>query len=138
MESHVRLLGFIPDDRLAAHYQSADLFVLPTQALEGFGLVTTEALACGVPVVGTPVGATPEILGGLDARLVAPGTTPDDLAHAILGYLDGEWSADLTPERLHQFVAGRYTWEKHVAETETAYHSVLRACRETNGGGTHV
>ena len=127
MEAHVRLLGFIPDDALAAHYQAADLFVLPTLALEGFGLVTVEALACGLPVVGTPVGATPEILGGLDKRLVAPGTAPDALAQAILGYLDGDWSGDLTPDRLHQFVARLYTWEQHVIETEKVYYSLLRA-----------
>ena len=138
MANHVKLLGFIPDDRLAAHYQAAHLFVLPTVALEGFGLVTTEALACGVPVVGTPVGATPEILGGLDKRLVAPGTTPGALAHAILSYLGGGWSADLTPERLHRFVAHRYTWERHVAETEKAYRSALNAGKAAHLGVTSL
>ena len=49
LEHHVRLVGFIPDEQLASFYQAADLFVLPTVALEGFGLVTTEALACGTP-----------------------------------------------------------------------------------------
>ena len=127
LEAHVRLLGFIPDDALAAHYQAADLFVLPTLALEGFGLVTVEALACGLPVVGTPVGATPEILEGLDKRLIAPGIAPDALAQAILGFLDGDWSADLTPERLHRFVAQHYTWDQHVADTEKVYHSLLSA-----------
>ena len=127
LEAHVRLLGFIPDDALAAHYQAADLFVLPTLALEGFGLVTVEALACGLPVVGTPVGATPEILEGLDKRLVAPGIAPDALAQAILGFLDGDWSADLTPERLHRFVAQHYTWDQHIADTEKVYHSLLSA-----------
>ena len=136
MTGHVRMLGFIPDADLAAHYQAADLFVLPTLALEGFGLVTAEALACGLAVVGTPVGATPEILGGLDDRLVAQGTAPEDLSRAILDYFRGDWAAELTPARLHGFVAGRYTWERHVAETEKAYLSLLgglpprRAARE--------
>lgn len=125
MADHVRLLGFIPDDRLAAHYQAADLFVLPTLALEGFGLVTTEALACGVPVVGTPVGATPEILGGLDARLIAPGPCPEDLARTILGFLQGEWADGLTPERLHRFVRENYAWERHVASVEALYASLV-------------
>ena len=125
MTGHVQMLGFIPNLELAAHYQAADLFVLPTAALEGFGLVTAEALACGLAVVGTPVGATPEILGGLDDRLVALGTAPEDLSRAILGYLQGDWAAHLTPARLHGFVAARYTWERHVAETERVYRSLL-------------
>ena len=125
MTGHIQMLGFIPNLELAAHYQAADLFVLPTAALEGFGLVTAEALACGLAVVGTPVGATPEILGGLDDRLVALGTAPEDLSQAILGYLQGDWAAHLTPARLHGFVAARYTWERHVAETERVYRSLL-------------
>src|SRR5206468_2298455 len=65
-------------------YASADLFVLPTQALEGFGLVTLEALACGTPVVGTPVGATPGLLTPLDGALVTDGPRADELAAAIV------------------------------------------------------
>ncbi len=83
LQNHVRLLGFIPDEQLSGYYQAANLFVLPTLALEGFGLVTTEALASGVPVIGTPVGATPEILSLLDPRLIAAGTQPADLAQQL-------------------------------------------------------
>lgn len=66
----VRFLGFVPDEMLPCYYQAADFFVLPTRALEGFGLVTIEALACGTPVLGTPIGATPEILTPLDRSLL--------------------------------------------------------------------
>ncbi len=68
----VTLTGRIDDNALVRHYQAADLFALPTQAYEGFGMVTLEALACGTPVVGTPVGATPEIpVAPLDPALVS-------------------------------------------------------------------
>jgi len=68
LADHVKFLGFVPDAELPRYYQAADLFVLPTRELEGFGLVTVEALACGTPVLGTPVGATPEILRALCPR----------------------------------------------------------------------
>lgn len=126
----VRLAGFIPDDRLAAYYQAADLFVLPTMALEGFGLVTTEALASGVPVIGTPVGATPEILSALDPRLVAGGTSPEALAERIMSFLDGGWADELTPQRLRQFVLDRYTWDRHVAGIEEVYREVAGSARQ--------
>lgn len=124
LDNHVRLVGFIPDDRLAGYYQASDLFVLPTLALEGFGLVTTESLACGVPVLGTPVGATPEILGDLDSRLIASGVTPDALASAVLAFLQGDWKRELTAERLRRHVMDHYTWERHVDAVEAVYQEV--------------
>lgn len=125
LQDNVRLLGFIPDDRLAAHYQAADLFVLPTLALEGFGLVTTEALACGTPVLGTPVGATPELLAPLDRRLVAAGADAPSLAQAIAGFLHSRWRHALTPECLHTYVRDHYTWDRHTLRTEQVYESLV-------------
>ena len=84
LNDHVRFVGFVPDEQLPLYYQAADLFVLPTRELEGFGLVTVEALACGTPVLGTPVGATPEILLPLRSDLIFPGTDPDAIAQLIL------------------------------------------------------
>ena len=49
-------MGFVPEDDLVSHYQASDQFVLPTAEPEGFGPVTAEALACGIPVPGTQVG----------------------------------------------------------------------------------
>ena len=80
----VLFVGPVADDsRLADWYRAADLFVLPTTAYEGFGMATVEALATGTPVVGTAIGATPELLSPLDPRLVAPSADPGALAAAI-------------------------------------------------------
>ncbi|MEB3329077.1 MAG: glycosyltransferase family 4 protein [Candidatus Sericytochromatia bacterium] len=68
----VTLLGRLTDEALVARYQAADLAVLPTLGLEGFGLATVEALACGTPVIGTDAGATPEVLAPLEPSLVVP------------------------------------------------------------------
>ncbi|MEW1956543.1 glycosyltransferase family 4 protein [Kineococcus sp. NPDC059986] len=80
--------GFVAEEDLPALYRSADLFVLPTLEMEGFGIVTLEAFASGLPVVATPVGANPEVAGSLDARTVAASTSPADLAAAVLRGLD--------------------------------------------------
>ena len=90
----VLFVGPVSDDvRLADWYRAADLFVLPTTAYEGFGMATVEALASGTPVVGTAIGATPELLAPLDPRLVAPTAEPEALAAAIadaLGFASTE------------------------------------------------
>jgi glycosyltransferase involved in cell wall biosynthesis len=81
------LLGRIPEDQLVGRYQQADLVVLPTQELEGFGLTTAEALACGTPVLGTPAGATPEILRPVDSALLSGGSDPGQIAQAAIALL---------------------------------------------------
>lgn len=87
LDSRVILKGFIPENELAAWYQCADLVVMPTYTLEGFGLVTIEALACGTPVLGTPVGATPEILAPVDPRLLSKGNDAHSIAEALTNIL---------------------------------------------------
>lgn len=66
----VRFEGYVPEALLPLVYRAADLFVVPTIVLEGFGLVVIEALACGTPVLVTPVGGLPEVVSGLEPRLV--------------------------------------------------------------------
>jgi len=85
----VLFVGPVSDDaRLVDWYRAADLFVLPTTAYEGFGMATVESLASGTPVVGTAIGATPELLAPLDPRLVAPTADPEALASTIADALD--------------------------------------------------
>jgi len=88
LAAHVRFLGFVPDADLPLYYQAADAFVLPTRELEGFGLVTVEALACGTPVLGTPIGATPELLDPLDPALVFDAATPEAIGARLVAFLE--------------------------------------------------
>lgn len=83
LTDRVQLLGFVPEKQLCRYYQSADLVVMPTSELEGFGLVTVEALAAGAPVLGTPVGALPEVLRRIDPFLVTDGAAATDLAEGL-------------------------------------------------------
>jgi glycosyltransferase involved in cell wall biosynthesis len=75
----VRFLGRVDDELLPTYYRAADVCVIPSRSLEGFGLVALEALACGTPVIATDVGGLPEALDGLGHDLVV---TADDV-HAL-------------------------------------------------------
>ncbi|MEM2567903.1 MAG: glycosyltransferase family 4 protein [Candidatus Bathyarchaeia archaeon] len=87
LEANIQFLGFIPENKLVKYYQAADLFVLPTLVLEGFGLSTIEALSCGTPVVATPVAANPEVLEALGKEFISGDTTPEALAERIIWFL---------------------------------------------------
>jgi glycosyltransferase involved in cell wall biosynthesis len=61
--------------RLIELFRDADLFVLPTRA-ECYGLVIPEAMACGLPVISSPIGAIPELVhDGITGYLVRPRST---------------------------------------------------------------
>lgn len=124
LSSRVLFSGFVPEEQLPDYYRAADLAVIPTRELEGFGLATVEALACGTPVVGTPVGATPEILGPLEPSLVTHDTTAEAIAHGIVELLSRD-VGDL-PERCRQHVLEMYTWERSAAELEAVIRGVVR------------
>jgi glycosyltransferase involved in cell wall biosynthesis len=89
-QDRVYFLGALPKDTLWNFYRALDLFVLPSLTTPGwteqFGAVLAEAMACGVPVIGSDSGAIPEVIG--DAGLVVEEQNPTALAEAIwkLGY----------------------------------------------------
>lgn len=92
LQEYVRLLGRITDEELLAQFAEATCFVLPTLDLEGLGIATLEALHSGLPAIGTPAGATPELLGLIDARLIANSTSAEDIAERM------EWFCGLSTE----------------------------------------
>jgi glycosyltransferase involved in cell wall biosynthesis len=78
----VRFLGELPRDETLAEIASARIFCLPSRR-EPFGLVLLEAMALGVPVVGSRVGGIPEIIrSGIDGLLVEP-DSPSQLAASL-------------------------------------------------------
>lgn len=78
----VRFLGSLDRAGVAQRYREADLFTLPSSA-EAFGNVFAEALASGLPIVGSTVGGIPELVEhGTNGLLIPPGD-PQALAQAI-------------------------------------------------------
>ena len=92
LTDHVRLLGYVPDDDLPYLYRAADLNVVPTVALEGFGLVAAESLAAGVPAMVTKIGGLPEVVAGLSQDLMFASPRPQDLAEGLIEALLGQRS----------------------------------------------
>jgi glycosyltransferase involved in cell wall biosynthesis len=89
LQNNVGLLGFVPENSLASVYQAADLSVVPTMALEGFGLVAVESLAAGTPALVTPIGGLPEVVAGLSPSLVFRSFSAADIADGIMAALSG-------------------------------------------------
>jgi glycogen(starch) synthase len=123
LEENVQLIGFVPEESLPLAYAAADASIVPTLALEGFGLITAESLASGTPVLGTPVGATPEILTPLDANLVFADPTAKAMAHRLRDILCGRVAL---PERsVCRSYAERYGWPSVIPKIIGIYQEAI-------------
>jgi glycosyltransferase involved in cell wall biosynthesis len=105
----VSVLGRVPVAELPQYYRQAAVFCLPTKR-EPFGIVVVEAMAYGLPVVTTNLGAMPDmVIPGENGALVEPGSV-DQLASALLALLDDPATIRRYGARSRE-IAARYTWE---------------------------
>lgn len=119
LQGKVILAGKVSIEDLPRYYHAADLFVLSTQAYEGLGIATLEALACGLPTIGTPVGATPEILKKINPELVVDGTGPVALAEGVIDLLSlSEKELSILGKKARKVVEEHYDWDKTVDQLE--------------------
>jgi glycosyltransferase involved in cell wall biosynthesis len=124
LKEHVRLLGFVPDEVLPLLYRAADLNVVPTQSLEGFGLVAAEALAAGTPSLVTPVGGLPEVVRGLSAKLVFASTRRSDIEEHLTQVLSG--SVQLPSEMAcREYAADQFSPKLMAARVAAVYRELV-------------
>lgn len=112
-------LGSIPHHQLPTYYGLADVFVHPAVWNEPFGMVLTEAMGCGLPVVSTQVGGIPEIVvDGETGLLVQPGDS-DELGAAICKLLSSDELRQNMGRRGWERVRSRFTWESTSSTLES-------------------
>jgi glycosyltransferase involved in cell wall biosynthesis len=111
IERAVEWLGFVPEDRLAATYASADVFVTPS-TYETQGITVLEALACGAPVA-VPDLPVFDLLGGSVERFASGDA--ESLAAAIRRALDPDEERALVAESVVQHASARAMAERLLA-----------------------
>lgn len=112
LTKNVIFLGNLTPNKLTLYYQAADLFLLPTIELEGFGLVILEAWASALPVLGTPVGAIPEVLSPITPEFILKDCTPDTMFASLKKIADEPEKLSLTGKKCYEYVTQNYSWPK--------------------------
>ena len=103
----VRFTGRISDEALALSYEAADLFVLPTVALECFGLITLEAFAFGCPVLSTDSCALPETMQPILPDFIVPAGNVLALQQKVDDFLTGKL-VPVPAEKLVEYLTEKY------------------------------
>jgi D-inositol-3-phosphate glycosyltransferase len=122
LQDSVTFAGRIVQDRLPLYYSAADVLVVPS-FYESFGLVGLEALACGTPVVATPVGAMESILQQGRTGQVVTEAAPRLLADAIEAFLPNKARKTVSAADIRASVL-QFSWSKVAAALAAEYAGV--------------
>jgi len=120
----IRFVGHLTQEKLAELYGVCDVFAMPSRS-EPFGLAALEAMACGLPVVGTSAGGLDDIITPEVGRLV-PVDDPMALAEGILAILglDGAVKNEMR-RRCTSHVETHFSWAATAERTEQVYLECL-------------
>jgi glycosyltransferase involved in cell wall biosynthesis len=121
-------LGFVPDEDLPLAYRAADVTIMPSETLEGFGLSAAESLAAGTPVLVTPVGGLPEVVRGLDPKLILPDATAAAIANALSAAL-ADPSTLPSAEACRTYAQQTFDWHVIAARIAAVYADAVAAKR---------
>lgn len=120
---NIKLTGEVPGEQVKAEMLKSDLLLFPTRT-EGFPYVIIEAMACGLPIIATPVGAIPEIIENSGGILV-PVNDVKAVAEAVISLQDKE-SRQQMADWNRQKVKCNYTAEKVMGRLFEIYHGDLQ------------
>ncbi|MFF4880531.1 glycosyltransferase [Micromonospora sp. NPDC000668] len=126
----VRLVGAVPREEMGRWYRSADLLVAAPW-YEPFGLTPLEAMACGVPVVGTAVGGIRDTVVDGTTGLLVPARDPRALAAAIQRLLNDRIRRFAYATAARERVRSRYSWAVTAERLAEVYGEVAAVRRPT-------
>jgi glycosyltransferase involved in cell wall biosynthesis len=124
IKESVTFLGHIPHENLPHQYQQADLFVLPSLA-ESFGQVFAEAMACGLPIIGSTTGGIPEVVGSHQQEWLIPPGDVSALAKKISKLLALSDQRQKLRETNPDYVRNHLTWSHCAQAYLELYQSLI-------------
>jgi len=117
--------GKIPQSEVPHYYAMSDIVVVPSLQ-EGFGLVVSEAMACGKPVIGTKVGGiTDQLIDGYNGFLVQP-RSPAEIAEKILFLVDHPKEAKRMGSNGRKMVEEKFDVERRIDKILLLYRKLSR------------
>ena len=120
LQDIVEFHGIIQSGDLPKHLASADIFVRPSRS-EGLGTAFLEAMAVGLPIIGTSVGGIPDFLDDLVTGLFCKVDDPKDLAEKIKTLIDDPELRKKLSANGRKLVEEKYNWDKIALQMEEIF-----------------
>jgi len=117
------LLGSIPPDDAPKYLAASDIFIRPSLS-EGLGSAFLEAMAAGVPIIGTRVGGIPDFLVDGETGLFCEAQNPQSIAEKIKLLLADETLRQKLITNGKKLVAEKYNWNIIVKQMEEIFNKI--------------
>lgn len=124
LENEIFFLGAVPYEEIPGYLRASDLFVRASRS-EGMGNSFIEALACGIPIIGTAVGGIPDIIKDGETGVFASVDDAGDLAKKIIMFMkDGKLGSRLARNG-RAMVLERFSWDSIAKSYEAVFTEAL-------------
>jgi glycosyltransferase involved in cell wall biosynthesis len=107
----VKIMGWIPHQDLPKYLNEMKILVLPSFT-EGLPNIMLEAMACGTPVLATPVGAIPDVIKDGETGFLLRSNDPKHIAERIIELLNKPELLEKVSVNAYNFVRGNFSYEK--------------------------
>jgi phosphatidylinositol alpha-mannosyltransferase len=124
--AQITFLGLVSEEDKARMLRSVDIYVAPNTGGESFGMILTEAMAAGTPVVASDLDAFRRVMDGGRAGVLFPAGSVSSLTEAIAGLLDGPDERAAVAERASEVVA-EYDWPVVARRVLEVYNLAVEA-----------
>ncbi|WP_333786978.1 glycosyltransferase family 4 protein [Methanomethylovorans sp.] len=112
LQAQVDILGWIPHDKLPFYLNQLKILVLPSYT-EGLPNIVLESMACGTPVLATPVGSIPDLIENDRTGFILKDNSPYSIADKIIESLNNDHLAAISGEAINHVVK-EYSFESVV------------------------
>ena len=120
----IKFYGALYKGNLLKIYQSSDVFLI-TSEYESFSMVTTEAMACGLPVIGTKVGFLPSLINPGETGFLVELNNIKELKEKILFFTRNMDKVREFGSKARKFVVKNFSWEESAKRIEKIYYEEI-------------
>jgi len=132
LEETVIFVGAVPHEELPRYLSLAHVLVQPSLGEEVFGIAMLEAMACGLPVVGTRIGGIPEVVAEGETGFLVQPRNPRGLAEAVSRLLSDKSSRMAMGMKGRERAVRQFTWRRNAERHYEIFQALILQRKKTS------